>query len=412
MSANSPFTTRLMRFAAAIGPGLVVMLADTDAGSVITAAQSGAQWGYRLLLLQFMIIPLLYIVQELTVRLALCTGKGYAELIVQHFGKGLAILSLATLGISCLGALVTEMSGLAGVGQLFGLPVWQTIGVVVGLLLIMVVTGSYQSVERIAIFLGVFELAFLPVAWKAAPDLHIVAAQVRQLPLHDKSYLYLIAANLGTSVMPWTVFYQQSAMIDKGLNLRHLRAARLDTLFGAILCQGVTAAVLIAAAAAFSGHDAGLQLDSVAQIADALTRVLGRDVGRILFALALSGGALVATIVVCLSASWALGEVLGIRHALEKHPAEVPWFYITFALLLCAGGALVSSGVNLVRLSIATAVVNAVLLPVVLGVLYMLARRHLPAAHRLSGRYAWVVGCLFALTGALGLYSGVVGALG
>jgi len=408
----STFPQRLARFAAAIGPGLVVMLADTDAGSVITAAQSGAQWGYRLLLLQFLIIPLLYIVQELTVRLALCTGKGYAELIVQHFGKGLAILSLATLGVSCLGALVTEMSGLAGVGQLFGVPVWQTVCVIVALLLVMVVTGSYRSVERIAILLGVFELAFLPVAWKAAPDLHQVATQIRELPLHDRNYLYLVAANLGTSIMPWTVFYQQSAMIGKGLDLSDLRAARLDTLFGAMLCQIVTAAVLVAAAAAFGSNGAGLQLDSVPQIADALTGVLGREAGRVLFALALSGGALVATIVVCLSACWALGEVLGIRHALEKHPTEVPWFYAAFALMLAAGGLLVSSGINLVRLSIATAVVNALLLPIVLGVLYLLARRHLPADHRLRGHYAWMVGALFVLTGALSLYSGIAGALG
>lgn len=412
MIAQNFSLSRLKRFAAAVGPGLVVMLADTDAGSVITASQSGAQWGYRLLLLQLLIIPVLFMVQELTVRLALCTGKGYGELVMQRFGRGLALLSMTTLAVSCFGALVTEMSGLAGVGQMFGVPVWQTIALLVVLIFGMICTGSYHTVERIAIFLGVFELAFLLVAWKAHPDYQQMAAQLSHMPLNDKGYLYLLAANLGTSIMPWTVFYQQSALIDKGLGLKDLKVARLDTLFGAMLCQVITAAVLVAAAAAFSAKGTGVSLDSVPQIAEAFTGVLGEHTGRILFAMALSGGALVATIVVCLSACWALGEVIGVHHSLEHHPFEAPWFYAAFGVMLVAGGVLVSSGVNLVQLSIATGVVNAVLLPVVLGFLYYLARSALPDAYRLKGHYSHFVALLFLFTAALGLYAGITGALG
>jgi len=412
MIAASLTLPRVKRFAAAVGPGLVVMLADTDAGSVITAAQSGAQWGYRLLLLQLLIIPLLYVVQELTVRLALCTGKGYGELIVARFGRGLALLPMLALVISCFGALVTEMSGLAGAGQLFGVPPGWVISVLVLAIFTMICTGSYRSVERIAIFLGAFELAFLMVAWKAHPNLRQIAEQMRQMPLHDKGYLYLLAANLGTSVMPWTVFYQQSALVDKGLGLHQLKAARLDTLLGAILCQCVTAAVLIAAASAFGAHGAGLALDSVPQIARAFTTVLGEDAGRILFAMALCGGALVATIVVCLCAAWAMGEISGRRHSLEHHPLEAPGFYASLGLMLVAGGLLVNSGVNLLRLSIATGVVNALLLPVVLGFLYFLARSALPPRYRLRGAYALAVAALFLFTAALGLYAGIAGTLG
>jgi len=406
-----PTLRRLKHLAAALGPGLVVMLADTDAGSVITASQSGAQWGYRLLLLQFLIIPLLFVVQELTVRLALCTGKGYGELILQRFGVLAARIATATLVISCFGALVTQMSGLAGVGQLFGVPVWQTIALLAVLIFTMVCTGSYHAVERVAICLGVFELAFLVVAWRAQPDYGQLFGQLRHMPLGNRDYLYLLAANLGTSIMPWTVFYQQSALIDKGLDLSDLKAARLDTLVGALLCQVVTAAVLVAAAAAFAGRG-GVTLDSIPQIAEAFTAVLGPHTGKLLFAMALSGGALVATIVVCLSTAWALGEVSGKRHSLESHPREAPWFYAAFGLMLVAGGVLVASGINLVRLSIATGVINALLLPVVLGFLYWLAYHELPAEHRLQGRYARVVAVVFALTAALGLYAGIAGALG
>lgn len=112
----------LPAFLLVLGPGLMVMLADTDAGSIVTAAQSGARWGYRLLLLQLVLVPILYLVMELTVRLGVATGKGHAELIREHFGAGWAYLSVGTLLVSAIGALVTEFAGVAGIGHLFGLP--------------------------------------------------------------------------------------------------------------------------------------------------------------------------------------------------------------------------------------------------------------------------------------------------
>lgn len=400
------------RVAMTIGPGLMVMLADTDAGSVITAAQSGAQWGYQLLMLQVLIVPILFAVQELTVRLGLATGKGFGELVLLRFGRLWATLSMATLVVSCFGALVTEMSGLAGVGQMFGVPIWQTISLLVVLILAMVCTGSYRSVERIAIFFGLFELAFLVVARKAGPNGGEILADMRHVPLADSGYLYLLAANLGTSVMPWTVFYQQSALIGKGLTTDHIKLARLDTFVGAVLCQTVTAAVLIAAAATVGRQEHGVILDSVPEIAHAFTLVLGDSVGRVIFAFGLSGGALVATIVVCLTSAWAVGEMTGFRHSLERHPFGARWFYAAFAVTLIGGGLLVASGINLVRLSIATGVINALLLPVVLGFLYLLARKALPPAYRLTGLYAKIVGLLFLMTAGLGLYAGILGALG
>lgn len=402
---------RWRRTAATLGPGLIVMLADNDAGSVITSAQSGAQWGYRLLLLQLAIVPLLFMVQELAARLGLASGKGFGELVRQRFGKMLAFLSLATLLASCFGALVTQMSGLAGIGQLFGVPIWQTISVLVVLTLAMVCTGSYHSVERIAIFFGLFGLAFLVVAWKAHPVPAQIFAQLRQIPLTQGSYLYLVAANLGTSVMPWTVFYQQSALVDKGLSIRDLKVARYDILVGALICQLLAAAVLVAAAATLGQQSGGGTLDSVPQIAVAFTAALGDTFGRTVFALGLSGSALVATIVVCLSAAWAVGEATGAKHSLEQHPTEAPFFYLAFAVMLVAAGALVCSGLNLIRLSIATGVVNALLLPVVLGFLYRLARTELPGPYRLKGRYAVIVGVVFAVTAGVGLFAGIVGSL-
>ncbi len=400
------------RVLAIAGPGLVVMLADTDAGSVITAAQSGAQWGYKLLLLQIILIPILFIVQELTVRLGVVTGRGHGELIRERFGRGWAWLSVSTMAVACLGALVTQFSGLAGVAQLFGVPVWLTLGLTIAMILFVVYSGSYRSVERVAILFGLFELVFLGVAWQAAPDMTQLSTQLTQVPLGDNGFLYLAAANIGAVIMPWMVFYQQSAVVDKGLTVQHLKVLRWDTALGAIVTQLVMAAVLIAVAATIGQAKPDASLDDVPQIANALTPFLGDVSGRIVFAFGISGAALVATIVVCLTAAWGLGEVAGYRRSLSDHPREAPWFYGIFTAALVFAALVVCSGVNLVSLSVAVEVMNAMLLPIVLGFLFMLARRALPAPYRLSGAYAWVVGGVVIMTAGFGLYAGLSGALG
>jgi len=395
-----------------IGPGILVMLADTDAGSIITAAQSGAQWGYKLLALQLLLIPILYIVQELTLRLGLVTGKGHGELIYERFGRHWAWLSVSTLMIACIGAIVTQLSGMAGVAALFGIPTWIMMVAVVGLILALVWTGSYRSVERVAIMFGLFELAFLYVAWRAHPNIGRMLAELREMPLGDHRYLYLVAANLGAVIMPWMIFYQQSAVLDKQLGPADLPVARIDTAVGALVTQAVMAAVLIATGATIHQANPDAVLSDVQQIARTITPFLGDFTGRLIFVAGMSGAALVATLVVCLTAAWGIGEVAGYKRSLENHPREAPWFYGVFSACLVASGVLVASGINLVNLSVAVEVMNALLLPIVLGFLYMLALKALPAPYRLRGAYAWVVGAVIALTAGFAVYAGLSGVIG
>src|SRR5208282_2741537 len=140
-----------LRRIAVWGPGLLVMLADTDAGNVVTGAQAGVQWGYRLLPLLLLLIPMLYMVQELTVRLGVHTGRGHGELIRDRFGVGWAWLSTAGLAAATIGSLITEFTGVAGIGELYGLSRSLTLPVAAAALLIVVATGSYRRAERIAI---------------------------------------------------------------------------------------------------------------------------------------------------------------------------------------------------------------------------------------------------------------------
>ena len=400
--------TRWARFAAVMGPGIVVMLADTDAGSIITAAQSGSQWGYRLLLLQLVLVPVLFVVQELTVRLGIVSGRGHGALIREQFGRGWAWISVGTLVLACIGALLSELSGLAGVGLLFGVPAWLTMTIVVVGLTIMAYTGSYLSVERIAIAIGAFELVFLVIAWQAKPDLAALTTGAIAIPWREPKYLYLVAANIGAVIMPWMVFYQQSAVIEKGLSIDDLPSARWDTALGAIVTQVIMASVLVAAAATLGATGRPVVLDTVQQIAQAIVPFLGVGTGKVLFALGMTGSALVATIVVTLTAARTLGEVLGVKHSLEHLPREAPWFYGSYTVSLAAGGLLVASGINLVSLSVGVQVMNALLLPIVLGFLFLLARR-LPEPHRLGGGYATLVALVILATTVFGVYAGLDG---
>ncbi|WP_298292787.1 divalent metal cation transporter [Thiomonas sp.] len=399
--------SRLAVFLTVLGPGLVVMLADTDVGSVITAAQSGAQWGYQLLSLQLLLIPILYVVQELTVRLGIFTGRGHGELIRDTFGGGWAWVSVAGLAVASVGAIITEFSGVAGVGALFGVPRGWSLSLAAGFLLVVVWTGSYRRVERVAIALGLFELVFVWVAFRAPVHGAQVVQGLAHLPLRNPDYWYLVAANIGAVIMPWMVFYQQSAVADKGLRPEQYTAARWDTAVGAVLTQLIMAAVLmVTAAVLWNGHSTA-PLNTVGQIAQALTPTLGETLGRTVFGLGILGAAMVAAIVVALAAAWGFGEVTGYKHSLEQYPAEAPWFYTVFSAGVIGGALVVAFVPDLVALSIGVEVMNALLLPLVLGFLVALARRALPPQHRLRGAYFGVVIAVVVLTAGLGVYGGL-----
>jgi Mn2+/Fe2+ NRAMP family transporter len=402
----------LRRYALVFGPGLVVMLADTDVGSVITAGQSGAQWGYSLLLLQLLLIPVLFIVQELTVRLGVHTGRGHGALIRARFGRGWAWVSLAGLAVAVLGALVTEFSGVAGVGALYGLPRWGSLLLAVGVLLGVVLSGSYRRVERVAIALGLFELAFFVVAAWAHPAPGEMLRGSLAIPWGSRDYVYLAAANIGAVIMPWMVFYQQSAVAEKALRPEHLPAARLDTALGAVATQLVMAAVLVAAAATI-GRTAGADsagLNTVGDLAGALIPYLGAGAGRAVFALGMLGAAMVAAIVVTLALAWGVAEIAGTRRALEQPPSQAGWFYGVYAAGVVGCAVLVWAWPDLVALNVDVQIMNALLLPLVLGFLVALARRALPPHARLRGWYGGVVIAVMAVTVALGVFGALSGA--
>ena len=398
---------RLSRLIAVFGPGLVVMLADTDVGSVITAGQSGVQWGYRLLGLQFLLVPVLFMIQELTVRLGIFTGRGHGELIRETFGPFWAWVSAGGLAMATAGALLTEFSGVAGVGEMYGIPRGVSLTLAVVGLLAVVLTGSYRRVERTAIMIGLFEFAFFLVAWEAHPNPGAILRGALDVPWHDRDYQYLAAANIGAVIMPWMIFYQQSAIADKGLGPEHYAAAKWDTAVGALITQLVMAAVLIACAATLGAHGAAPSLTTVGGMSESLTPFLGGVAGQLVFSVGVLGAGLVAAIVASLALAWGIGEVAGYRRSLEYRPLQAGWFYGIYGVCVVAGAVLVGLWPNLVSLNVGVQVMNALLLPLVLGFLVALAVRALPAPYRLRGWYLWVVVAVSTATSALGVFGGL-----
>ncbi|MCT6848688.1 MAG: divalent metal cation transporter, partial [Apilactobacillus kunkeei] len=243
------FWLELKKWLIVIGPGLIVMLADTDAGCLITAAQSGASYGYSMILPQLLLIPILFMVQEMTVRLGIVTNKGHGELIREYFGKFWAYVSAITLMISTIGALLTEFIGIAGVGELFGISKWITVPLSTFVLILIAFLGSYRRVEKIGIIFGLFELTFIIGIFMVHPNMNSIMTGIQSIPIHDDGYVYLVAANVGAVIMPWMIFYQQSAVVDKGLKRHMIKKEQTDTMVGTFITQGIMIGFIVLFAA-------------------------------------------------------------------------------------------------------------------------------------------------------------------
>jgi Mn2+/Fe2+ NRAMP family transporter len=399
-------------FATAIavgGPGLLVMLADTDAGNIVTAAEAGARWGYRLLPLPLLLIPVLAIVQELALRIGLFSGGGFGDLIRARLAWPWRWAAAAALLVATSGSLVTELGGIAGVGELYGASRAFVLPLAGLALLLVALTGEYRRVERIALIFGLFELSFIAVAWRAHPAGADIVREIADQKPADFNYLYLAAGLIGATFNPWMIFYQASALAEKRLSPMHYGAARRETIFGAGLTQALTAAVLLAVAA-LRKDGSGAPLESVGQISEALTPLVGQTMGRALFGAGVIGASMAAAIVSALACAWGLREIFGSKRSAGVSPRPRRFGYAGgYALCVAAGAALALWAPNLVLLLVAMQALNALLLPLVGALLVVLAATALPESVRLAGWRLWATAGTIGLVGLVGVAGALAG---
>lgn len=406
---DRPMGARAVAALAAWGPGLLVMLADTDAGNVVVAAQAGAQWNFRLLPLVLALAPALYLVQEISARLGVATGIGFGALLREKLGRAAALVALAGLALGAVSTFVTEFTAFAGIGEIYGFSRGASLSCAVAALVAVALTGSYKKVERVALALGLLECAFLAVAWRARPAPEALWRDAFDLPWRNSAFLFVAAGVVGSTFNPWMLFFQQSATARRGLSERDFCAARADTAFGAGLTQMVTAAVLIAAAAAFHGQADAASLSSIGQIGEALGAALGRERGLALFSLGVLGASFAAAVVASLALAWGVAEVFSPGRPPRAGLFDSRRFLLVYALGLAAAAAAGGAFDDLVWLNIAAQVANALLFPLILGMAALLARRALAPSQRLDGAALVAVIGLVAAIAALGIVGAIAG---
>jgi NRAMP (natural resistance-associated macrophage protein)-like metal ion transporter len=297
-----------LKYLAVAGPGLIVAFADTEAGSVTIAATSGAQFGMKLVLLQLLLIVPLFVIQEMTVRLGTVSGRGHAALIRDRYGLGWAWVSLGTMLVTNFAALVTEFIGIAGAALIFGIPPALLILAAATLLIGVAFSGRYKRAEYFALALCLLELLFIPAAFAAHPSLSSIVHDgiLGSQPLGNRDYLILVAGNIGAVIMPWMIFYQQSATVDKALKPDDMPLARADTAIGAVFTQLIMIAIIVTTAATlFVNHQ---QVQDAAHAALALVPLTGAHWAGVAFGAGLLGAAMIGALVVSLATAWAFGE--------------------------------------------------------------------------------------------------------
>src|SRR5665213_2137733 len=367
------------RYLAVAGPGLIVAFADTEAGSITTAATSGAQFGMKLVLLQLLLIVPLFVVQEMTVRLGTVTGKGHAQLIRENYGLAWTWVSLGTMLITNFAALVTEFIGIAGAALVFGIPVAPMVIVSATVLVGIAFSGRYKRAEVFALGLCILELLFIPAAFAAHPDPSVLVREglFGSQPLGNRDYLLLVAGNIGAVIMPWMIFYQQSATVDKGLRVKDLRLARVDTAIGAVFTQVIMIAVLVTCAATLFVHHVS--------VTDAAHAALAFGAG-------LLGAALLGALVVSLASAWAFGEAFAWRCSLNAACYDAKRFYGMYAAMVILAAAFVLiPHLPLIRITVWVMAFNAFVLPIVLGFLLVLSNDKRILGDRVNSRLGNVV---------------------
>ena len=353
------------------GPGIIVMVADNDAGGITTYAATGAKYGYHLLWFLILLGPVAYYVQEMTVRLGAVTKRGHAEAIFYAFGSFWGWFSLLDLILTDWLTLMTEFIGMTAALRIFGIPPSVTVLLVTVMMAAMVLQGRYWTWEKIALLFCGVNLIYIPGAILVNPPLHEVlyGSMVPHFPPggFTNELFFVLMANIGTTIAPWMLFFQQSAVVDKGMQEKDITVGRLDTALGSLFTVIVAAFCVILTGTLLNGVN-------INDAATAAVRLMGinKHLGTLL-AIGLFDAGFLGAICISLASSWAFGEVLGWAHSLNNKVREAPWFYALYLLLLASAGTItLIPGAPLVLITLFVQVIAVTLLPAALVFLILL----------------------------------------
>ena len=352
------------------GPGLIVMIADNDAGGITTYAATGAKFGYALIWFLVLLGPVAYYVQEMTVRLGAVTKHGHAQAIFEAFGPFWGWFSLIDLSVVNWLTLVTEFIGMTAALSIFNIPPLLTVAVVIVFMVFLVFQGRYWTWEKIAMFFCLLNLVYIPAAFMVHPSVPGILQQgiIPNFPGGlTATLVFFLMANIGTTIAPWMVFFQQSAVVDKGMGRKDIPWGRVDTIIGAVFTVVVAIFIIIVTGTVLYGTN----IESAAQASQSLMGSYPL-VGTLL-AIGLFNAGLLGAICISLTSSWAFGEVFGWAHSLNNRIREAPWFYLYYMFILVTAGCVVLiPDAPLVLITLFVQVIAVTLLPAALVFLVLL----------------------------------------
>lgn len=382
--------SRILAFLSVLGPGIIAASAGNDAGGITTYSQSGAQYGYSLLWVIFLLTFSLAIAQEMGARMAAVTGKGLADLIREEFGVKTAVFAMFSLLIANIATTVAEFAGITAVVEMFLPPRWRYVVVPLVALIVwlLVARGSYKRVERIFLALCSVYLTYVVAAFAVHPPWKEVASQTFLPDFRtikpDAGYVQMVIALVGTTIAPWMQFYVQSSVRDKGISVKDYALEKLDVLTGAVLSNIISFFIVVTCAATlFTSHFKVTDTFNASDAARALAPLVGAS-AKYLFALGLLNASLVGAVVVPLSTAYAITEALGWESGLGRRIREAPLFIgvYTFVIALAAVIILGVSAGALLNVILIAQVINGFLLPIILILMLRLINKR-----RLMGDY-------------------------
>jgi Mn2+/Fe2+ NRAMP family transporter len=376
-----PFKTRLLLLLAVVGPGIITANVDNDAGGIATYSIAGAHYGVSLLWMMPLVALALIIIQEMSARLGVVSGKGLSSLIRESLGVRVTVIILGILLIANLANTVSEFAGVAASMEIFGVSKYISVPIAAVIVWLLIVKGNYKTVERVFLAASAIYLAYVISGMLAKPDWQAISLASIHPSFHlDAGYLTIAVTIIGTTIAPWMQFYQQSSIADKGLKPADISFERVDVVIGSIFAVLVASFITIACASTLFKE--GVTITSAKDAALALGPLAGKY-AEILFAIGLLNASIFSAAILPLSTAYVICEAFGWEAAVNRAWHEAPVFFSIYTGLIVVGAAIILLPIkSLVQAMISSQTLNGVLLPVILVVMLRLINDK-----RIMGKY-------------------------
>jgi len=368
-------------FLAILGPGIITANVDNDAGGITTYSLAGAKYGNTLLWTMLPTTVALVVVQEMCARMGAVTGKGLSDLIRESFGVKVTFYVMIALFLTNMGNFISEFAGIAASLEIFSISKYISVPICAVLVWLLIVKGSYKTVEKVFLVACMVYIAYPIAAFMAGPKWDIILkATVTPTLNADSDYLMMVIGVVGTTIAPWMQFYQQSAVVEKGITAEQYAFTRLDVIFGCVMA--IVVAFFIVVACASTIHLQGLKIETAADAAMALKPLVGKHAST-LFAFGLFNASLFAACILPLSTAFYICEGMGWESGVDKDFQQAPQFFWLFTIIIViSAGLILVPNAPLLTIMFISQVVNGVVLPFVLVFMLKLINDH-----NLMGRY-------------------------